>query len=93
MTKYKFLFKPAFFIFNLVFATWMVFRIEEISPSDFGKYKSLFEDSPVLTPAKIHHKQYLKKICSDYKAGVLNSAQLDQKLNKYLTSHGEVPEK
>jgi len=63
----------------------LVFRIEEISPSDFGKYKSLFEDPP--KPVSLHelNKKHLKKICSDYKAGRLDSTALEQQLDKLLT--------
>lgn len=46
MKKYNFLFKPLFFIFSLVFATWLVLFIEKISPSDFGKYGHLFDNGP-----------------------------------------------
>ena len=85
MTKYTFLLKPVFFIFNLIFATWLVFKIEEITPSDFGRYKSLFEDPPKLSPDNSHHKQYLKKLCSDYRNGKLDSLGLELKLDGYLT--------
>jgi len=87
MKNYSFLLKPLFFIFNLVFATWLVFRIEEIKPSDFGKYRSLFEDAPGSMSAR---KKNLKKIIVDFKRGTLDSVQLDQKLEKYLESTGRV---
>ena len=44
MKKYNFLFKPVFFIFNLLFATWLVLKIEEIKPSDFSKRPSFFKN-------------------------------------------------
>ena len=83
MKNYSFLIKPAFFLFNLVFATWLVFKIEEISPSDFGKYKSLFEDPPGSIGYK---KKNLKRIIVDFKAGKLDSLQLERKIEKYLES-------
>ena len=83
MKNYTFLFKPAFFLFNLIFATWLVFKIEEISPSDFGKYKSLFEDAPGSVGYK---KKRLKKIIIEYKAGKLDSVQLERQLENYLES-------
>ena len=86
MNKYKFLLKPVFFVFNLVFATWLVFKVESISPSNFGKYKSLFDEPPTGIPGKIQHKKYLVKICADYKAGKLDTLQLNTKLEEYLTS-------
>ncbi len=93
MKKYKFIWQPVFFIFNLLFATWLVFQIEEISPSDFGKYKSLFEGPPALTPVKKFTKQYLKQICTDYKTGALDSVQLEQQINRLLTEPKEVSDK
>lgn len=86
MKKYTFLFKPVFFIFNLVFATWLVFQIEKISPSDFGKYRSLFETPPEPIPVKAYSKESLKKICIDYKAGILDSAGLEQQLDRVLAT-------
>lgn len=83
MKKYTFLFKPAFFIFNLLFATWFVFKIEEMSPSDFGKYSSLFDDPP---GSMAHRKKELKKIIVDFKAGKLDSIQLEKKLESYFES-------
>jgi len=91
MEKYKFLLKPAFFIFNLLFSTWLVFQIEKISPSDFGKYKSIFENPP--KPIPVQKKQELKKLCADYKAGLLDSAGLEQRLDKFLVSQKEVSSK
>ena len=90
MTKYKFLLKPLFFIFNLLFATWLVFKIEEMTPSDFGRYKYLFEDPPKLSPDKMHHKLYLKKLCTDYKSGKLDSLELEEKLDGFLRTPREV---
>jgi hypothetical protein len=90
MKNYHFLFKPVFFIFNLLFATWLVFKIEDISPSDFGKYKSIFDDPPG-SPA--HKKKCLKKICTDYKSGAIDSIALEQKLEKYINTNGKMTEK
>lgn len=78
--------RPLFFIFNLIFATWIVFQIEAVSPSDFGKYRSLFEGPPAFTPEKMGEKQFLKKVCSDYKKGKLDSTEVDLLLNRYLTA-------
>lgn len=76
-----------FFIFNLLFATWLVFKIEEISPSDFGRFKSLFDDPPGSISTR---KKNLKKIIVEYKKGTLDSAQLDQKIEKYLENNGKI---
>jgi hypothetical protein len=81
MKNYSFLFKPVFFLFNLIFATWLVFKIEAIAPSDFGKYKSLFEDPPGSMGYK---KKQLKKLFVDYKIGKLDSIQLEKRLETYL---------
>ncbi|MGZ3862276.1 MAG: hypothetical protein ACXVPN_12180 [Bacteroidia bacterium] len=82
--KYKFLFKPLFFVFNLLFATWLVLKVEKITPSDFGRYKSLFDDSPELSPGQFYAKQYIKNMCRDYKAGRLDSTNLEKEINKLL---------
>jgi hypothetical protein len=85
MKNYSFLFKPVFFLFNLIFATWLVFKIEAIEPSDFGKYKSLFDDPPGSMGFK---KKQLKKLIVDYKIGKLDSIQLEKRLETYLESGG-----
>ncbi|MDF2436660.1 MAG: hypothetical protein K0Q95_1036 [Bacteroidota bacterium] len=85
MKNYKFLLKPIFFIFNLVFATWLVIYIERIEPSDLGRYKRLFEhkDSrPESVPQ--YDKYYLKKLADDYKSGVLDSEAFDIQLEKFI---------
>jgi hypothetical protein len=83
MKRFKFILKPALFIFNLLFATWLVFTIEEIKPTDFGRYEYLFEDPPALKTKKLK-KEHLIKICSDYKAGVLDTNELVKKIDMYL---------
>lgn len=81
--KYTFLFKPLFFIFSLLFASWLVLKIEKLRPSDFGKERYLFEDEPVPTVAK-YDEQYLKNLFLEYKFGIINSRQLDEKLEFFL---------
>ena len=81
--KYRFLLKPAFFIFNLLFSTWLVFQIEQISPSDFGRYKYIFEPQRK-TPPLFGRKQEIRKLCNEYKAGLLDSTQLESKLSKIM---------
>jgi hypothetical protein len=95
--KYKFILKPLFFIFSLLFTSWMVLKIEQLSPSDFGKYRSLFKtvsDTTIIYPkkeirssvkkTKLFHKQYLKNLCIDYKTGVIDSEKLDRQLELFL---------
>lgn len=97
MKKYKFILKPLFFIFSLLFTSWMVLKIEQLSPSDFGKYRSLFKtvsDTAVVHPkkeirlsvkkTKLFQKQYLKTLCIDYKTGVIDSEKLDRQLELFL---------
>lgn len=92
MKKYSFLFKPLLFIFNLFFATWLVFKIEKIRPSDFGRYGYLFEDVP--PPSMVHqlNKQYIKKLCLDYKAGMIDSVALEEKIEKILLKPSQLSE-
>lgn len=84
MQRYRFLLKPAFFIFNLVFATWLVLKIEEIKPSDFGRYGSIFTPANKLTHGKIQQKKYLNKLINEYKLGRLDSLELNKEIENYL---------
>lgn len=76
--------KPVFFIFSLLFATWLVIEIEKIRPSDFGKYASHVSPEPTDLENIMDRKQYLKNLCSDYKNGILDSIGLDRQLTVFL---------
>lgn len=100
MKKYNFLFKPFFFICSLLFATWLVLYIEKIRPSDLGKFESIFNSGPApipkvpnATPIVNDRQECLKKICTDYKAGLIDSAKLDEQLEIFLKSNEEVSQK
>lgn len=84
MKTYSFLFKPVFFIINLIFATWLVLAIEQVEPSDFGQYRSLFE-SPA-RPKKVFpdDKPKLKKLATDFKEGRIDENTLDKELEAFL---------
>jgi len=84
LRKYKFLIKPVFFIFNLLFSTWLVFQIEKVRPSDFGKYRYWLE-IPDRTPIDIARKRDIKKLCDEYKASHLASIQLQNKIDKIIS--------
>ena len=102
MKKYDFLLKPIFFILKLLFSCWLVFQIEEISPSDFGKYESLFNNGHQILQkgsfdqlliydrmrlSSMQQRQiFLKKVCDDYKQGSIDSTILNQQLEKLLKS-------
>jgi hypothetical protein len=89
MKQYIFLLKPLFFIFNIVFATWLVLKIEKIKPSDFGEHKSIFENAPkprVLTKSDKHR---LKTLAYEFKYGIIDSAGLNKKLDKLLEAPKE----
>ena len=83
MKTYTFLFKHMFFMFSLLVASWLVLKIEKLRPSDFGKEKYLFEDEQVVSVSK-YDEQYLKKLFLEYKFGIINSRQLDEKINLFL---------
>jgi hypothetical protein len=85
MKNYKFLFKPVFFIFNLIFATWLVIKIERLQPSDFGRYKYIFEHREA-RPDQVpqYDKYYLKTLADDYKSGKLDSVAFDIQLEKFI---------
>lgn len=82
--NYKFLFKPIFFIFSLVFASWLVLKIEKLRPSDFGKYKSLFESEPKSSTPIQHNKKYLDSLIHSYKIGLIDSVELEERLGEFL---------
>jgi hypothetical protein len=84
MKKYKFLLKPIFFIFNLLFATWLVLKIEKIKPSDFGEHKKFFDPAPAPRVVTPDDKNYLRDLAIDYKYGRLDSVTLERKLDKFL---------
>ena len=99
MKKYKFLAKPLFFIFSLLFASWMVLTIEKIKPSDLGKYESLFKTkkNPSLIPKKTElpykggdsllnetKKNYIRRLCMDYKSGAIDSLAFNEQLEQIL---------
>ncbi len=93
MKEYKFLIKPLFYIFNILFATWLVIRIEKLHPSDFGKTKFLFDKSlnPVTIPVQNSSvfksdKQYLKNLFFDFKAGLIDSLSFDHQLDVFLNT-------
>jgi hypothetical protein len=85
MKKYKFLLKPLFFIFNLLFATWLVLKIEKIKPSDFGKHKSIFYSEPKPRIVSLDDKEYIKQLFEDYKRGELDSLKLEEHINAFLS--------
>ena len=84
MKQYAFLFKPLFFIVNLVFATWLVLMIESVEPSDFGQYKSIFESTA--RPKKVFPEDLpkLKKLAVDYKQGKIDDRTLEKELEAFL---------
>jgi hypothetical protein len=84
MKEYKFLMKPIFFIFSLVFATWLVLVIERISPSDMGRYESLFKTETRTIPSITNNKQFLKTLFQSYQNGKIDSIAFENKLNDFL---------
>lgn len=89
MKKYQFLIKPLFFIFNLLFASWLVIKIEEIRPSDFGMENQIKNNTPgIIQPCKQFKpdniKMELKILFENYKSGILDSTELDQKLDAVI---------
>lgn len=88
--KYTFLIKPVFYIFSLLIASFLVLKIEKLKPSDFGKEKYFFEDVPVSTVSK-YDEQYLKNLFLEYKFGIINSRQLDKRLEFFLNSSTKKP--
>lgn len=84
MNTYKFLLKPIFFIFNLIFATWLVLKIEHLKPSDFGKNGSLFKPNEPKRIVTIKDRSYLISLATDFAEGKIDSLLLGQKIDAYL---------
>jgi len=90
--KYKFLIKPAFYIFSLLFSCWFVLKIEKVSPSNFGRYRSLFENDSKskINAAKIkpqRFRPYLQKLFTAYKTGHIDSTRFEQQFDKFLKAY------
>ena len=86
MKEYNFLFKPLFFIFSLLFATWLVIKIEKISPSDFGEKSATLKNHPIHSEVLREDKKYLHDLCNEFKAGKIDSVELSEKLTLFLIS-------
>jgi len=84
MKKYSFVLKPMFFIFNLLFASWLVIKIENIQPSDVSKKKSLFVKEDIKVENSNFAKTHFENIYSDYKTGIVDSATFDRELRNFL---------
>jgi hypothetical protein len=84
MKEYKFLLKPAFFIFNLLFASWLVLKIEKIKPSDLEKANSLFNNELKKSTGIIYNKEFLKTLFHNYKAGKIDSITFDKELENFM---------
>jgi hypothetical protein len=84
MKDLKFLKKPVFFIFNLVFATWLVLAIEQLQPSDFGESGKFFLPPPRPKRVTLDDKPKLQKLASDFKAGRIDSLTFDKELIEFL---------
>jgi hypothetical protein len=85
MEKYKFLFKPLFYIASLLFSSWLVLSIEKLHPSDLGRYQHVFEiDTMNISKKTSAKKRTLRKIMNEYKAGLLDTTNLDMELDKVL---------
>jgi hypothetical protein len=84
MKQYKFLLKPLFFIFNLVFATWLVLEIEKLKPSDFGEHNTLFNPAPKPRIVTEDDKRVLRAIALEFKYGLIDSVKMEQRLDAFL---------
>lgn len=86
MKEYKFLVKPVFYIFSLLFATWLVIKIEKISPSDCGYDTTDVIQKPNHPELFLDNKKYLENLCIAFKTGTIDSAELNKKLTFFLES-------
>jgi hypothetical protein len=88
MKKFKFLLKPAFFIFNLLFASWLVLGIEKIKPAHLGKYRTLFEN--VNDPSIEQKKKMLMKLCKEYRSGAIDSLHFSKAFDALVTDQADL---
>lgn len=86
MKQYKFILKPLFFIFNLVFATWLVLKIESIRPSDFGEHNKIFNPAPKPRIVTKEDKKILRAIALEFKYGKIDSLKMEQRFDNFLQS-------
>jgi hypothetical protein len=84
MKAYTFLFKPVFFIFSLLFATWLVIKVEEISPSDF-KGKTNSDPQKNIKENPLDKGKKLRNLIFDYKKGSIDSLSLDKEITDLLS--------
>jgi hypothetical protein len=82
--KYSFVLKPIFFVFNLIFATWLVLAIEQVRPSDFAQHKSIFTSREKPKKVYMTDKTHLKKLAQQYKDGKIDENTLDAELEAFL---------
>jgi hypothetical protein len=80
MKDYKFLVKPSLFIFNLLFATWLVLKIEQIKPSDFGSGQFMQQH---IGP-NASDKALLRNLLRNFKTGKMDSLHVDQEIDHVL---------
>ncbi len=84
MKKYSFLFKPLFYILSLAFATWLVIKIEEVRPSDFGQTETKTPNSRITKEELLNRKKNLRTLFREFKEGKIDSTQFDNKLTFLL---------
>lgn len=93
MKNYSFLLKPLFFIACLLFSTWLVIKIEKISPSDFGEPEPPVKVE-VFSPEQIQfYRRYLHHLCEKYNAGKIEKEELNEKLLFFLETLKEASDK
>ena len=93
MKKYNFLFKPVFYIFSLLFATWLVIEIEKIRPSDASKEENAVLNKSSYSDGIKDRKKYLKNLFFAYKEGVIDSVLLNKHLSLFLKVTDSIPAK
>jgi hypothetical protein len=85
MEDRRFLIKPIFYISSLVFSCWLVLKIEQLCPSDLGRYESLFhsvQTTPKENILRPVEKRDLYSLISDLKAGRIDSIRFERELEK-----------
>lgn len=85
MRQYNFLWKPFFFICSLLFATWLVITVEKVSPSDLGVEQPSKDAVEPVSADLLKRREYLKQLCDQYKAGAIDSTEVNKRLLFFLT--------
>lgn len=80
------------FIFNLLLATWLVFKIEELKPSDFERTPDSNNEVKTEAPEE-DSKQFLKTLFLNYKSDLIDSLEFENQLEEFINNASKIYKK